>query len=117
MKPNPTAAPADPVLLALVGGWLAAEALAALLIAAAALLLTLAGWRPASRSKAEFRHPIHGAPMGLLKPPGKLTPPDPCLSALQRLLERCEAAVMLRGRPWRASPPTGGDDRQPVSLV
>jgi hypothetical protein len=110
MKPNPTAAPVDPVLLALVGGWLAAEALAA-------LLLTLAGWRPASRSKAEFRHPLHGAPMGLLKPPEKCTPPDPCLSALQRLLERCEAAVMLRGRLWSASPPTGGDDRQPVSLA
>jgi hypothetical protein len=57
MKPNPTAAPADPVLLALVGGWLAA----------AALLLTLAGWRPASRSKAEFRDVIHGAPHGTPK--------------------------------------------------
>jgi hypothetical protein len=46
---NPTpAAPADPVLLFIAAGWLAAEALAALLIALAALVLTIAGWRPAS---------------------------------------------------------------------
>jgi hypothetical protein len=45
---NPTpAAPADPVLLFIAAGWLAAEALAVLLIATLALLLTLAGWRPA----------------------------------------------------------------------
>ena len=70
MKPNTSAAPADPVLLALLGGWLAAEALAALLIAAAALLLTLCGWRPATRSKADFRDAIHGAPHGAPKTTG-----------------------------------------------
>ena len=47
MKPPTPAAPADPVLLFIAAGWLAAEALAVLLIAALALLLTLAGWRPA----------------------------------------------------------------------
>jgi hypothetical protein len=38
---------ADPELLALLlGCWLAADALTTLLIAALALLLTLAGWKP-----------------------------------------------------------------------
>ncbi len=37
MKSNPPAAPAEPVLLALLGCWLAAEALAILLIASLAL--------------------------------------------------------------------------------
>jgi hypothetical protein len=50
---NPTlAAPSDPVLLFIAAGWLAAEALAVLLIAALALLLTLAGWRPAGPAPA-----------------------------------------------------------------
>ena len=47
MKPNPSAAPADPVLLALLAAWLVAEALITLLVAAAAVILTLVGWRPA----------------------------------------------------------------------
>ena len=45
MTTNPPA-PADPVLLCLAGAWLAAEALVILLVAALALLLTIAGWRP-----------------------------------------------------------------------
>jgi hypothetical protein len=40
MKPNPPAAPADPVLLFVAAAWLAAEALAVLLLAALALVLT-----------------------------------------------------------------------------
>ena len=46
MKPNPPAAPADPVLLFIAVAWLVAEALAALLIVALAVVLTIAGWRP-----------------------------------------------------------------------
>jgi len=47
MKPNPPAAPAEPVLLFIAAAWrLVAEALAALLLAALALVLTIAGWRP-----------------------------------------------------------------------
>jgi hypothetical protein len=47
MKSNPPAAPANPVFLFIAAGWLAAEALAALLIALAALVLSLSGGRPA----------------------------------------------------------------------
>ena len=47
MKLNPPAAPADPVLLFVAAAWLAAEALAALLIVALAVVLTIAGLRPA----------------------------------------------------------------------
>jgi hypothetical protein len=49
MRTTPTRAPEpDLICLAIAGGWLALEAAAALLIALAALLLTLAGWRPAA---------------------------------------------------------------------
>jgi hypothetical protein len=49
MNPTPSAPPAaDPVALLLLAGWVTAEALAVLLVAAVALLLTLAGWRPAA---------------------------------------------------------------------
>ncbi len=43
MKPPTPAAPTDPVLLFIAAAWLAAEALAVLLIAALALLLTITG--------------------------------------------------------------------------
>ena len=39
MKPNTPAAPADPVLLFIAVAWLAAEALAALMLAAFAMVL------------------------------------------------------------------------------
>ena len=46
MKNPIPAAPADPVLLFIAVAWLATEALAVLLLAALALVLTIAGWRP-----------------------------------------------------------------------
>lgn len=46
-SPTPTA-PVDPVLVSIAAAWLAAEALLALTVAAVALVLTLAGWRPAA---------------------------------------------------------------------
>jgi len=52
MKTPTPAVPADPVLLFIAAGWLAAEGLAVLLIAALALLLTLAGWRLAGPTPA-----------------------------------------------------------------
>jgi hypothetical protein len=74
MKPNPPAAPADPVLLFIAVAWLAAEALAALLLAALAVVLTLAGWRPAP-APVLARVP---AP-----PPPALLPPVPPLERLR----------------------------------
>jgi len=74
--PTP-AAPADPVLLLIAAGWLAAEALAVLLIAAAALALTLAGWRP---DPAPVSAPAPAAPPS---PRRALLPPAP--APLERL--------------------------------
>ena len=67
-------APADQVLLLIAVAWLAAEALLSLAIAALALVLNLAGWRPARH------HPVHAhspAP-----PPPSLLPPMPPLEGL-----------------------------------
>jgi hypothetical protein len=74
MKPNPPAAPADPVLLALVAAWLVAEALITLLVAAAAVILTLVGWRPAPAPV------LAPAPA---PPPPPLLPPVPPLELLR----------------------------------
>ena len=74
--PTP-AAPADPVLLSIAAGWLAAEALASLLIAAAALVLTLAGWRPSSAP------PCPPLPITTPPPAPEALPPTP--APLERL--------------------------------
>ena len=67
MKPTPLAAPADPVLLFVaVACRLAAEALAALLIVALAVVPTLAGWRPS---------PAHVLARAPVPPPLALPPP------------------------------------------
>jgi len=58
---EPPAAAADPVLLA----WLVAEAMAAVLLAALAVVLIFAGWRPAP---APVIAPALGPPSSLLKP-------------------------------------------------
>lgn len=69
MKPNPTLGPAaDPVLLLIAAGWLAAEALAVLLIAAFALVLTLARWQPPAASAAAVPSPPVPAPHRPLRP-------------------------------------------------
>jgi hypothetical protein len=65
MKPTPPATPADPVLLFVAVAWLAAEALAALLIAALALVLTPAGWRA---SPAPLLTPAPDPPSSRLEP-------------------------------------------------
>ena len=65
MKPNPPAAPVEPVLLFIAVAWLAAKALAALLIVALAVALTLAGWRPAP---APVLAPALGPPSSRLEP-------------------------------------------------
>lgn len=61
MKPTHNAAPADPVLLALLAmiatGW-ALWTLARLLLLAAAALLVLLGWRPAPRPAAPQPQPV-----------------------------------------------------------
>ena len=74
MKPNPPAAPADPGLLFVAVAWLVAEALATLLLAALAVVLTLAGWRP-TPAPVLARAP---AP-----PPPALLPPVPSLELLR----------------------------------
>ncbi|MFN7228568.1 MAG: hypothetical protein ACK5UG_05900 [Synechococcaceae cyanobacterium] len=94
MKPTPTAASVDPVLLILLAVWLAAEALGALLIAGVALLLTLAGWRPARRSEAERCPVIHQAP-----PHPNLTPaPVPSRPASLEMLRVVELRRLARRR-------------------
>lgn len=100
MKPNHTAAPADPVLLALLGGWLAAEALGALLIAAAALLLTLGGWRPAYRSGPELCRPIHKSSRTIHDNPPEPAP-DPSPLAGLRVVE-LRALARAAGLPQLA---------------
>ncbi len=74
MKPNTPAAPADPVLLFIAVTWLAAKALAALLIVALAVALTLAGWRP---TPAPVLAPAPAPP------PPALLPPVPPLQLLR----------------------------------
>ena len=68
MNPTPTAAPADPVLLLLALGWLTIEAAAVLIAFAVALLLTLAGWRPAAAPAAR------PAPLPVVLTPAALPP-------------------------------------------
>jgi|GEM_PF-3239196 hypothetical protein len=95
MKPTPTAAPADPVLLILLALWLAAEALAVLLIAAAALLLTLAGWRPTPPPA----RPV-AAPQPALLPPAPV-PPSPAPLEGLRVVE-LRTLARRRGLPQLA---------------
>lgn len=95
MKPTPTAAPADPVLLLIALCWLAAEALGALLIAAAALLLTLAGWRPTPPPALPA-----AAPSPALLPPAPLAPSPAPLEGL-RVVE-LRSLARRRGLPQLA---------------
>ena len=77
MKLNPPAAPADPVLLFIAAAWLAAEALAALLIVALAVALTLPGGGP-HRPLCRHRRPCcPRAPAGEVAGGGAAAGPRP----------------------------------------
>jgi hypothetical protein len=76
---HPTARAADPLALLLLAAWLAAEAVLPLVAAAVALLLTVAGWRPAAQpriprtgdpqppAKGDLQIPAQGMPLADLR--------------------------------------------------
>ena len=68
---HPTPRAADPLAVLLLAAWLAAEALLPLVAAAVALLLAVAGWRPAAPRPTT---PLVG-----------VEPPEPAVPSLARL--------------------------------